>query len=127
VLGNGKIRLKVSPEVSDLDYGNAVNIGGSPVPALTKQSVTTTVELADGQSFSLAGLLNNKVAATTDAIPLLADIPILGDLFRSTKYQRSETELVVLVTPRLVPPMNPDDVPALPGEHWRFPNELQLY
>ena len=127
VLGNGKIRLKVNPEVSDLDYANAVNIGGSAVPAFTKQMVTTTVELAEGQSFSLAGLLKNNVTATTDAVPLLSDIPILGDLFRSTTYIRNETELVVLVTPKLVEPMNPGEVPSLPGEHWRYPNELQLY
>jgi pilus assembly protein CpaC len=127
VLGNGKIRLKVNPEVSDLDYANAVSIGGSPVPAFTKQTVTTTVELSEGQSFALAGLLNNNVTATTDAIPLLSDLPILGDLFRSTTYLRNETELVVLVTPKLVEPMNPGEVPSLPGEHWRYPNEVQLY
>jgi pilus assembly protein CpaC len=89
--------------------------------------VQTTVELADGQSFALAGLLNNNVSATTDAVPLLGDVPILGQLFRSTKYLRKETELVVLVTPRLVAPMNPDQTPLLPGEHWRYPTEFQLY
>src|SRR5262249_46340377 len=86
-----------------------------------------TIELADGQSFALAGLLNNNVAATTDAIPLLGDIPILGDLFRSTKYQHSQTELVVLVTPRLVEPMSPDKTPALPGETCRYPDDGQIY
>jgi pilus assembly protein CpaC len=128
MLGNGKIRLKVAPDVSALDYGNAVTIPGSgPIPALTEQKVDTTVELADGQSFALAGLLNNTTNATVDAIPLLGDIPILGELFRSTKFQRSETELVIIVTPRLVEPLNPDQVPALPGQYWRNPTGPELY
>lgn len=127
VLGNGKIRLKVAPEVSDLDFSNAVRANGFLIPALTKRRVMTTVELADGQSFALAGLLNNNVSATIDSVPLLGDIPILGQLFRSTKYLRKETELVVLVTPRLVAPMNPDQVPLLPGEHWRYPSDWRLY
>jgi pilus assembly protein CpaC len=127
VLGNGKIKLQVTPEVSDLDYSVGVSVGGTTVPGFTDRKVDTTVELGDGQSFALAGLLNNKISASNTAIPLLGDIPVLGALFTSTSYQRSETELVILVTPRLVAPMNPDKVPSLPGEKWRYPNQLQSY
>jgi pilus assembly protein CpaC len=127
ILGNGKIRLEVSPEVSDLDYSVGVSVAGTVVPGFTDRKVTTTVELGDGQSFALAGLLNNKISASNSQIPLLGDIPILGALFTSTSYQRNETELVILVTPRLVAPMNPGTVPNLPGEKWRYPNQFESY
>ncbi|HSV14691.1 MAG TPA: type II and III secretion system protein family protein, partial [Tepidisphaeraceae bacterium] len=127
VLGNGRIRLKVSPEVSDLDFSSAVTVAGTSVPGFTDRKLNTVVELADGQSFALAGLLNNRVSANKSAIPFLGDIPVLGLLFRSVNYQRSETELVVIVTPRLVEAMNPDQVPLLPGEHWRYPDPLKFY
>jgi pilus assembly protein CpaC len=89
--------------------------------------VTTTVELNEGQTFAVAGLLNNSVSATKDVMPLLGDIPVLGALFRSVRYQRKETELVVLVTPRLVEGMRPGEIPLLPGEQWRHPSEAQLF
>src|SRR5439155_16129297 len=127
VLGDGKIRLKMTPEVSDLDFSSPLTIQGSKIPTVNKRTVTTTVELADGQTFAIAGLLNNTVNATRDVTPLLGDIPILGALFRSTRYERQETELVVLVTPRLVEPMNPSQIPPLPGEGWRHPNELDQF
>ena len=127
VLGDGRIRLKVAPEVSDLDFADGTTINGGRVPAFTKQNVATTIELADGQSFALAGLLKNNVNATINTFPGLGDLPVIGLLFRSTQYQRQETELVVMVTPRLVEPMNPDQVPAVPGEHWRYPTGPQLY
>jgi pilus assembly protein CpaC len=127
VEGNGMIRLKVAPEVSELDFANAVRSNGFLIPALTKRKVSTTVELADGQSFALAGLMNDTMSATTDAVPLLGDIPVIGMLFRSTKYQRQQTELVVLVTPHLVGPTDPDTTAALPGEHWRFPTDADAY
>jgi len=97
------------------------------VPGFTDNKADTTVELTDGQSFALAGLLNAKTSATNTAIPVLGDLPVLGALFRSVSYQRSESELVILVTPRLVSAMNPDQVPSLPGEKWRYPTEAQLY
>ena len=127
VLGDGKIRLKVSPEVSDLDFSDAVTVGGTSVPGFTDSKVDTTVELTDGQSFALAGLLNNKVSSNSSAIPVLGDLPVLGSLFRSVSFSRSETELVILVTPRTVAALNPEQVPLLPGEHWRYPTMAQLY
>jgi pilus assembly protein CpaC len=127
VLGDSRIRLKVTPEVSDLDYSDAVSVAGTSVPGFTDRKVDTTVELGDGQSFALAGLLNDKTSATTTGIPFLDRIPVLGDLFSSVQYTRNETELVVLVTPRLVGAMNPDQIPPLPGEKWRSPNDVALY
>ncbi len=127
VLGNGKIRLHVAPEVSQLDYSHAVSVAGTSVPGFTDRKVETTVELGDGQSLALAGLLQNDLSASVTRIPGLGDIPVLGALFRSTSYSRDETELVVMVTPRLQAPLNPDQVPLLPGEHWRYPNEAMQY
>jgi pilus assembly protein CpaC len=126
-LGDGKIRLKVSPEVSDLDYTNSVTFSGFTIPGLTKRTLSTTVELKDGQTFALAGLLHTRLDATKSVTPLLGDIPVVGALFRSVRYQRSETELVVLVTPQLVDAMNPSEVPDLPGEHWTIPTENDLF
>ncbi|HVT91135.1 MAG TPA: type II and III secretion system protein family protein [Tepidisphaeraceae bacterium] len=127
VLGDGHIRLKCSPEVSDLDFSTAVRLNGFVIPGLTSRKVDTSIELAEGQTFAIAGLLNNSVTANKDVTPILGDLPVVGALFRSVRYQRKETELVVLVTPRLVSPMNPDEVPAMPGEKWRDPNEMELF
>jgi pilus assembly protein CpaC len=128
VLGNGRIRLKVNPEVSDLDYAHAYSIpGGGTVPGLIDRDVDTTVELAEGQTFALGGLLEDQVSATNAQFPFLGDLPIIGALFRSVTYQKNQTELVVLVTPVLVHGIDPADVTPVPGEHWRDPNALQLY
>lgn len=127
VLGNGKIRLKVSPEISDLDYANSVTSGGFKIPGITQRKVTTTIELADGQSFAIAGLLNTSIAANKDVTPLLGDLPVIGPAFRTVRYSRKETEMVVLVTPHLVEPLNPADVQRLPGEEWRSPSENELF
>lgn len=127
VLGDGRVRLKVAPEVSDLDFSTAVRFSGFLVPGLTTRKVSTTIELGDGQSFAIAGLLNSSVTASKDVTPLLGDLPVVGALFRSVRYQRKETELVVLVTPRLVAPLNPEQVPGLPGERWRHPKESDLF
>jgi pilus assembly protein CpaC len=127
VLGDGRVRLQVMPEVSDLDFTTAVRLNGFVIPGLTSRKVNTTVELAEGQTFAIAGLLNNSITANKDVTPLLGDLPVVGALFRSVRYQRKETELVVLVTPHFVEAMNPAQVPTLPGEKWRDPNDLELY
>ncbi|MBC7784144.1 MAG: type II and III secretion system protein family protein [Burkholderiales bacterium] len=127
VLGDGRIRLKVEPEVSDLDYNNTVDISGSAVPGLTKRRAKTMVEMNEGQTLALAGLLQRRVNAKTSGTPLLSDIPIIGAFFRSASYERSETELVILVTPHLVSAMNPDQVPNQAALNWRYPNEAQLF
>jgi pilus assembly protein CpaC len=123
VLGDGRIRLKVTPEVSDLDFTTAVRLNGFVIPGLTSRKLETSIELTEGQTFAIAGLLNSSVTASKDVTPGLGDLPVLGALFRSVRYQRKETELVVLVTPRLVSAMNPEQVPLLPGEAWRHPSE----
>src|SRR6185295_2348287 len=127
VLGDGKIRLKMEPEVSDVDFTFAVTAQGFRIPGRRTRRLSTTVELAEGQTFAVGGLLDNRVAANKDATPLLGDLPVIGALFRSVRYQRQETELVVLVTPRLVNGMRPGEVPKLPGEHWRHPSQSSFF
>jgi pilus assembly protein CpaC len=108
------IRLKVRPEVSTLDFANGITLQGFRIPALTTRRAETDVELRDGQSFAIAGLLDNLRQDDHDAIPLLSKIPILGPLFQSKSVRGEETELMVLITPRLVRALNPDEVPPLP-------------
>jgi pilus assembly protein CpaC len=127
VMGDGRIRLKAAPEVSELDYSKAVTISGTSVPGLTERKLQTTVELSEGQTFALAGLLQNNINANKSVTPVLGDLPILGPLFRSVQYQRNETELVVLVTPYLAGGLNPDQIPSVPGEHWRYPTEDEVF
>ena len=108
------IRLKVRPEVSMLDFTNGVTLSGFRIPALTTRRAETDVELRDGQSFAIAGLLNNTSQEDRAAVPILGSLPIIGALFKSKSEQASRTELMVLITPRLVRPLNPDEVPPLP-------------
>jgi pilus assembly protein CpaC len=108
------IRLKVRPEVSALDFANGVTLQGFRIPALTTRWAETEVELRDGQSFAIAGLLNTMGQDDNAAIPYLSQIPIIGKIFKSRSKRSEATELMVLVTPRLVRPLNPDEVPPLP-------------
>ncbi len=102
VLGGDLINLKIRPEVSSLDFNNAVVLEGFRIPALTTRRAETEVELRDGQTFAIAGLLNNTALSSTRKVPGLGDIPVLGLLFRSRAYQKEQTELVVMVTPQIV-------------------------
>ena len=108
------IRLKVAPEVSALDFANGVTLGGFRIPALTTRRAATDVELRDGQSFAIAGLLDNVSQEDRANIPYLSKIPIIGTLFKSKAERANQTELMVLITPRLVRPLDPDEVPPLP-------------
>jgi pilus assembly protein CpaC len=108
------IRLRVRPEVSQLDFANGISLGGFRVPALTTRRAETDVELRDGQSFAIGGLMNNSAQDSAQAIPFISQIPIIGNLFKSKSTARERTELLVLVTPRLVRALNPDEVPPLP-------------
>jgi pilus assembly protein CpaC len=114
------IRLKVRPEVSALDFANGVSLGGFRIPALTTRRAETDVELRDGQSFAIAGLLDNVSQDDRSAIPLLSQIPIIGHLFKSKAERAERTELMVLITPRLVRPLDPDEVPPLPTQPKKF-------
>lgn len=106
ITNRGTIRLQVAPEVSSLDYANSVNIGGAQVPALTIRRVKTEVELADGQSFVIGGLLDNRETDNFEKIPFLGDIPILGRFFQTMQRQKSNSELIVIVTPEIVNPID---------------------
>ena len=102
ILSDGRIRLTVAPEVSELDFSNTVAISGYVVPGLTTRRARTQLELADGQEFALAGLLKHEIASDSEKVPLLGDIPILGALFRSSAYKKKETELIIVVTPTIL-------------------------
>jgi pilus assembly protein CpaC len=119
VLSNGIINLRISPEVSELDFANAVTISGTTVPSLIKRDAVTTVELRDGQSFAIAGLLQSESTRNRSQIPWLGSVPVLGALFSSASYQKSDTDLVIIVTPNLVQP-------AAPGQRLASPLNQRL-
>ncbi len=114
VLAEGQINLKIEPEVSELDTVNTVTIGNTKIPSLSVRRAATTIELRDGQTFMMAGLLQGSHVADTQALPWVNDAPVIGSLFRSQSFQKHETDLVILVTPRLIRPMVPGDKPATP-------------
>lgn len=111
---DGLIHLKVKPEVSSLDFSNAVTLQGFFIPALSTRRVESDMELRDGQSFAIAGLLDNTVTNTMSKIPWIGDVPILGKLFQSHNFNKNKTELLVVVTPRIVKPLMPEQVPHGP-------------
>nr|WP_247718040.1 type II and III secretion system protein family protein [Qipengyuania proteolytica] len=110
VLGDNTINLIVEPEVSAIDPAASISFNGISIPGLQTRRASTTLELRDGESFAIAGLLQQDFKTTVNQVPLLGNIPILGALFRSTQYQKGETELLIVVTPRLVKPIRPDQV-----------------
>ena len=110
---NGEIRLKIAPEVSQLDPAHSVTVNGISLPALITSNASTTVELRDGQSFAIAGLFQQGYNNTLDQFPGLGNLPVLGALFRSSNYQKQQTELIIIVTPRLTTPV--DDINTLPN------------
>jgi pilus assembly protein CpaC len=120
------IRLWVRPEVSALDFSNGIVLGGFRVPALSTRRAETELELRDGQSFAIGGLLNNTTQDDQQKVPWLGDIPILGALFRSKADRKERSELLVLVTPRLVRPLDPSEVPPLPVIPSRFLNVAEF-
>ena len=117
VLSNDRIVLKVAPEASELDYANTVTINAITVPAISTRRADTTVELGDGESFVIGGLVSRSTTSNTNKVPLLGDIPILGVLFKQQEYSQKEKEIAIVVTPRLVKPLARDvDVePLMPG------------
>lgn len=121
VLANGRISIRVRPEVSELSAQGAVTIDGFQIPALTTRRAETTVELGSGQSFMIAGLLSNSSQQAIDRTPGLGEMPILGNLFRSTEFQRGQTELVIVVTPYLVRPVDDSEI-RLPTDGFRTPS-----
>ena len=129
VLTSGRISLHVRPEVSELTNQGAIQLGSGTsaitVPALQVRRADTTVELGSGQSFAIAGLMQDSATMTANGVPWLGDVPILGALFRSDSFQRNQTELVILVTPYLVQPASSPDALNTPDQGWKPPNDLE--
>lgn len=125
VLSENRIRMEVSPEVSELDTANAVLLNGFSIPAISTRRAKTTVELAPGESFMIAGLIKDQMRSSIDQLPGVKELPVLGALFRSTEFQRNETELVIAVTPYTVDPMKSGDV-RLPTDDFRPASQMEM-
>jgi pilus assembly protein CpaC len=126
VLSDKRISLEVFPEVSELDFANAVSVGNFSLPATVNRRAQTTVELGDGQSFAIAGLLREQVRENVDKYPVLGDVPVLGMLFRSNEFQKSKTELVIIVTPHLAKPLDMARQ-SLPTDNYVEPSEFEFF
>jgi len=120
---DGTILLKVVPEVSALDFANALTISGFLIPALSTRRAETEVALRDGQTFAIAGLIDNRLTEIASKIPFFGDIPIIGNLFKSRAKNHTKTELVVLITPHIVKPLEAGEVPPIPEFPIPFPDE----
>jgi pilus assembly protein CpaC len=128
VLDRGLINLKIEPEVSQLDPSHSVAVGNNiSVPALTVRRASSTIELRDGQSFVLAGLLQNASTTDQQQLPWIGDVPILGALFSSKSYQKNETDLIIIVTPRIVRPSRPGDVVKTPLDNTLPANDIDFF
>ena len=129
VASDGRITLRVRPEVSQLTNQGAVQLSAGnstiQVPALTVRRAETTVQLGSGQSFAIAGLLQDNANVTGNGVPILGDLPVLGALFRSDNFQRNETELVIVVTPYLVRPVSDPTTLRLPTDGWQPPSDIE--
>jgi len=126
VLSDDKINIKVTPEASELDFSTAVLLEGFVVPGLTTRRATTVIELGDGQSFAIAGLLSETVRESISKFPILGEIPIIGALFRSSSFQKKETELIIIVTPHLVKPLDLAKQ-SLPTDGFVEPNDIEFF
>ena len=125
VLGNKVISLIIEPEVSSIDPTASVTVDGLVVPGLQTRRASTTVELRDGESFAIAGLLRRDIQTTVNQVPILGSLPIIGSLFRSSGFQKGETELLIVVTPRLVAPLRPEQV-RLPTDRIADPRAVDV-
>ena len=126
IMNSKHISLNVAPEVSELDFSNALRTQGFTIPAITTRRATTTIELADGQSFAIGGLMRDNVRESVKKVPFLGEIPILGALFRSSSFQKNETELLIIVTPHLVKPLDMT-AQTLPTDYYVEPNDFEFY
>lgn len=128
VLGNGRIHLEVRPEVSERDFTSAITVGSTVVPGLTTRRIDTAVELNSGQTLAIAGLINTRVEARTSKVPLLGELPWIGAAFRRVRYEESEVELLILVTPEIVEAMDAEQVPpGGPGFETQGPTDTELF
>ncbi len=124
VLSNGRISIRVKPSVSEISSNGAVRINGFEIPAISTREAETTVELGSGESFMIAGLMQNTYNSAIDKTPGLADVPVLGNLFKSDGYRKNETELMIVVTPYLVKPVNDSDI-VLPTDGFKQANDFE--
>lgn len=128
VYGNGMIWLDINPRVTAVNQGLGINVGGALSPGFSEQSVRSTVLLESGQTFAIGGLIQTNVQATSSKVPFIGDLPFVGPFWGSVNYQTTESELVILVTPRLVHPMDPCQAPKrLPGQETRTPDDYELF
>ncbi len=127
VRSHDRIRLRVAPEVSELDFTTAQTIQGLAVPGLTTRLADTTIELNSGQTIAIAGLLSEQVRGIASVVPGIGDLPVLGALFRSVQFQRSMTELVILVTPEIIAPLDANQMVELPTDKVNSPTDFELY
>lgn len=126
VMGSGRINLQVNPEVSELDYSRVLSVGGYEIPSLTTRRANTVVELGDGQSFVVAGLISDSLKENINKFPVLGDVPILGSLFSSKDFASKKTELVVLVTAHLAKPVDMKNQ-TLPTDDFQEPDDMEFY
>ncbi len=127
VLKNGLINLRIEPEVSELVPTNSISVAGTVVPSILIRKAKTTVELRDGQSFAIAGLLQSNNIKLAEQLPWIGDVPVVGSLFRSSSFQKNETDLVIIVTPRLVKPAVPGQVLATPLDSRVAANDVEFF
>lgn len=127
VLGDGLVNLRVRPEVSALDRNNGIRASNIEIPGISVRRADTTIELRDGQAFAVAGLLQNDYSNDVRQTPWLSNVPVLGALFSSKRYQRNESELVIIVTPRLVQPAAHPDMLASPLDAFAEPSESEFF
>lgn len=126
VLDEKRISIKVNAEVSELDFTTALQTEGYMIPGITTRRAATSIQLNDGQSFAIAGLLSENIRENVRKFPFLGDIPILGTLFKSTSFQKDQTELVMIVTPRFVKPLTTND-PPLPTDYYQAPDDKEIF
>src|SRR5260370_9327075 len=128
VLGNGRIHLEVEPEVSTLNAAFGTTINGTNVPGRDTQRVHTTVELEDGQTFVIGGLIQHDTVGSTTKVPILGDMPFVGTAFSTKSFSEDESELLVVVTPHLIDAMSCEQAPKiLPGQETRSPDDFELF
>jgi pilus assembly protein CpaC len=127
IIDEDAIRLDVEPSFSELNFGAGTAVQGTTVPGINQRSARTVVELREGQTLAIAGLLSTRTNAVTTRIPLLGDAPIIGPFFSRNRIETLETELVVLVTPELVDPLEASEVPLSPGDWYKEPNDCEFY
>jgi pilus assembly protein CpaC len=127
VLSGGLINMKIEPEVSQIDPNHTLTLNNITIPSLIVRRANTTIELRDGQSFAVAGLLQNNTQTTQSQLPWIGDVPVLGALFRSSQYQKEETDLAIIVTPHIVRPMRPGDAVRVPSDTTKPGNDIDFF